>query len=392
MQPISTTRSIRAGSGLGIGEDWRQALSTALDHALGPLHGETPDLIVVFASAAYQDDYEVLIRNALEVSQARELAGCSASAVIAGDRELEDQPGIALLALRLPPDALLSVRYVPTDDLNSAHLAGLPPGACHGAILLADPFTVDVGTLVAALEREHSQTPIVGGLATADPATRATSVFCGSKVHQEGAVVIGVGGSIRLQPLVSQGCEPIGQSWTITNTREHVIRSIGGRPAYEVLVDTLQQLEPEERARASHNLLVGLAMNEIQDEFKRGDFLIRNLVGVDPRSGAIAVAAEPRVGQTLQFQIRDASAADQELRAMLTLAQESASSAALLFACNGRGAGLFGAPSHDARTIREVLGPLPLAGLFCNGEIGPVGATTFLHGFTASLALLSPTP
>jgi small ligand-binding sensory domain FIST len=390
--PISTTHSIRAGSGLGIGEDWRQALSTALDHALGPLDGEAPDLVAVFASAAYQDDYAALIRQVLERSQATELAGCSASAVIAGDRELEEQPGVALLALRLPPGALLSVRHVAADKLDSLEIAGLPPQACRGAIVLADPFTVDVGRLVATLESQYPRTPIVGGLATADPTTRATSVFCGSKLHGEGAIVIGVGGSVRLQPVVSQGCEPIGQTWTVTDAQDHIVRSIGGRPAYEVLVDTLQQLEPAERERASRNLLVGLAMDEYHDDFKRGDFLIRNLVGVDPRSGAIAVAAQPRIGQTLQFQIRDARAADEELRAMLTSARESPSAAALLFACNGRGAGLFGAPDHDARTIREVLGALPLAGLFCNGEIGPVGATTFLHGFTASLALLSPTP
>ncbi|HMF12521.1 MAG TPA: FIST C-terminal domain-containing protein, partial [Gemmataceae bacterium] len=189
------------------------------------------------------------------------------------------------------------------------------------------------------------------------------------------------------------GCEPIGQSWTITEASDHIIQSIGSRPAYEVLVETVRQLDPEKRDRANGNLLVGLAMDEYRDEFKRGDFLIRNLIGVDPRSGAIAIGAEPHVGQTLQFQIRDARAADEELRHMLSSAAVAGepTAAALLFACNGRGAGLFGAPDHDARTVRELLGPLPLAGLFCNGEIGPVGASTFLHGFTASLALLCGT-
>jgi small ligand-binding sensory domain FIST len=130
-------------------------------------------------------------------------------------------------------------------------------------------------------------------------------------------------------------------------------------------------------------------MDEYRDEFKRGDFLIRNLIGVDQASGAIAIAAEVQVGQTLQFQIRDARAADEELRAMLRNVQAPGSTAALLFACNGRGIGLFGEPDHDAQTVNELLGPLPLAGLFCNGEIGPVGARAF-HGFTASLALISP--
>jgi small ligand-binding sensory domain FIST len=155
-----------------------------------------------------------------------------------------------------------------------------------------------------------------------------------------------------------------------------------------VLSETIQKLEPEQRERVTGNLLVGLAMNEYRDEFKRGDFLIRNLIGVDPRTGAIAIAAQPQVGQTIQFQIRDATAADQELRHILGELSGAPSSAGVLFACNGRGAGLFGGPDHDARTVREMLGPLPLAGLFCNGEIGPVGATTYLHGFTASLALI----
>src|SRR5262249_13458002 len=161
-------------------------------------------------------------------------------------------------------------------------------------------------------------------------------------------------------------------------------RTIGNRPAYDVLVETLEHLEPAERQRAARNLLVGVAMNEYRDEFQRGDFLIRNLMGADPATGAIGVGGELHVGQTLQFQIRDARAADAELRHMLSSldlrapaqAQAEATSppaAALLFACNGRGVGLFGEPDHDARTTSELLGALPLAGLFCNGEIGPVG-------------------
>ena len=201
--------------------------------------------------------------------------------------------------------------------------------------------------------------------------------------------MIGLGGAACLRPVVSQGCEPIGDAWTITDVAGHIVKTIGSRPAYQVLVETVQGLDAARRQRANGNLLVGLAMDEYRDEFERGDFLIRNLMGVDPKSGAIAVAAEPRIGQTLQFQIRDAHAADEELRHMLRSTLDSPSAAALLFACNGRGVGLFGAPDHDARTVRELLGPVPLAGLFCNGEIGPVGAATYVHGFTASLALIA---
>ena len=378
---------MRAGSGLGVSSDWRAALNTALDEALEPLQGEVPDLLMLFASAEYRHEFSELLKEAAERSLAMEVAGCSASAVIAGERELEDQPGVAALALRLPAGSLLRVHYAAGDQ---PELAGMSRESCHGIIVLADPFSMDVGGLIGRLERDYKGVPIVGGLATSVPGVQWTSVFCGTRVYENGAVIIGLGGAVKLQPVVSQGCEPIGEPWTITDCSEHIVLGIGGRPAYQVLVDTIQKLEPPQRERVGGNLLVGLAMDEYRDEFKRGDFLIRNLIGVDPRSGAIAVGAQPQVGQTLQFQIRDALAADEELRHMLAAVSVNPSGAALLFACNGRGAGLFGAPDHDARTVRQLLGPLPLAGLFCNGEIGPVGPATYLHGFTASLALIAP--
>jgi small ligand-binding sensory domain FIST len=285
---------------------------------------------------------------------------------------------------------------VPPEDLEEvadwqARL-GLAANACTGLILLADPFTTDMAALIGGLERDFPGAPIVGGMATGAPGVQRTFVFCGSKVAAGGAVVIGLGGAATLRPVVSQGCEPIGDAWTITDAAGHIVKTIGSRPAYQVLAETIQGLDAGHRRRANGNLLVGLAMDEYRDEFKRGDFLIRNLMGVDAKTGSIAVAAEPRIGQTLQFQIRDAHAADEELRHMLHAEQANPSTAALLFACNGRGTGLFGSPDHDARTVRELLGPLPLAGLFCNGEIGPVGASTYIHGFTASLALITTTP
>ena len=373
---------MRAGSGLGVGSDWQVALQDALNTALAPLDGEAPDLLLLFASAAYEVDYPELLKAAAERSQATELAGCSASAVIAGERELETEPGIAALALTLPRGALLDVTYVTPE--TEAKLSA----RCNGVIVLADPFTTDIAAVIETIERDYPGAIIIGGLATGNPSVHASSIFHGTSVADRGAVLIGVGGTIRLRPLVSQGCEPIGEAWTITAADRHIVHSIGGRPAYEVLVETVNQLDTETRDRLNTSLRVGLAMNEYRDEFKRGDFLIRHLMGVDPRSGAIAIAGEPRVGQTLQFQILDARAADQELRHMLQAASERSSSAALLFACNGRGAGLFGSADHDARAVREVLGPLPLAGLFCNGEIGPVGGATFVHGYTASLGLL----
>jgi small ligand-binding sensory domain FIST len=197
-----------------------------------------------------------------------------------------------------------------------------------------------------------------------------------------------------VRSVVSQGCAPIGETWTITGATGNVLESIGMRPALDVLMDTFHALPPEMQDRASRNLLVGLAMNEYQDDFGRGDFLIRNIMGIDRDSGVIAIGALPRVGQTIQFQIRDPTAAGEDLHALLAKARDELGDqrpvGALLCCCNGRGAGLFGEPDHDVRVVSDLMGPLPVAGFFCNGEIGPVGGKNFLHGFTASMAFIVP--
>jgi small ligand-binding sensory domain FIST len=378
-----------AGSGLGLGADARAALGQALDGALAPLRGEAPDLVVLFASPAYGESYAEILAEVARRSGARHIVGCSASAVIEGQREVEDQAAISAMAVRLPTGSLLSVRHMISDEVADTSAVDMLAADCKGVLVLADPFSTDVAELVGALERDYPSVPIMGGLATGDSSVRETFLFCDERVVSEGAVVVGLGGAACVRPVVSQGCEPIGEPWTITDAERNIVKTIGGRPAYQVLVDTVQRLDRDRQQRVNGNLLVGLAMDEYRDEFKRGDFLIRNLMGVDQSSGAIAIAALAQVGQTIQFQIRDARAADEELRAMLGAVSDAPAGAALLFACNGRGVGLFGAADHDARTVRELLGPLPLAGLFCNGEIGPVGKRTFVHGFTASLALIA---
>jgi len=196
---------------------------------------------------------------------------------------------------------------------------------------------------------------------------------------------------VGLLGMISQGCTPIGDTWTLTKVERNIIHEIGNRPAYEVLAETFEKLAPEEQRKARGNLFIGLVMNEYLDEFHRGDFLIRNLLGADPNSGSIAVGALPRQGQTVQFQRRSAAAAAEDLEALLQRTRESLQQAPLyggcLCCCNGRGQGLFGKPNHDAQLVQQRLGPMGLAGFFCNGELGPVGERNFLHGYTASLAL-----
>jgi len=274
-------------------------------------------------------------------------------------------------------------------------LAGIGPDASNGWLVFADPYRMDIEALVSGFSTAYPGVPVIGGLASGDPRGESTHVFLNNDVFDEGAVAVSLAGDYAVRTVVSQGAEPIGESWTITDAERNVIKTIGQRPALEVLVETVKSLPPDEQRRAQRNLLIGLGMDEYRDEFRRGDFLIRNLIGADQNSGVLAISAYPRIGQTIQFQLRDARAADEELRHMLTDAQEALGPqspvAAVLCSCNGRGRGLFGESDHDARVLSEQLGLNNVAGFFCNGEIGPVGGRNFLHGFTASIGLIVPT-
>ncbi len=390
---------MRANSALSRNENWEEALGHVLDQALGSQSGSV-DLALLFASAHHQAHYEELVARAYRESGASVLVGCSGQGIIGVEQEVEGSPAISLLTLSVPQATFTPVR-VTQQTLAAAHSAEawhtevqLEPEAVKGWIVFADPFSMECEHLVAGLGAAYPERPIVGGLASEDHRRQGTHVFLNERAYADGAVAVALSGAIGLRAVVSQGCQPIGEPWIITDAERNIIRTISGRPAYEVLVDTLRSLPPEMQRRARTNLLVGLAIDEYRDSFGRGDFLIRNLMGVDPENGAMAIGAYPRVGQTIQFQLRDAAAADEDLHALLGLASEELKgrrpAAALLCSCNGRGAGLFGKPNHDAEGVAREMGSVPLAGFFCNGEIGPIGQKNFLHGFTASIALLVP--
>lgn len=370
--------------------DWQQALTEALQAT----EGADADLVLLFASAHYRDHYRQMLERLQEALQPRLLAGCSGQGVIGPSSEVEGEPALSLLRLALPGAQVQGLRLTP-EALTGGMTAqpGLDPAAVNGWLVLADPFHTDAGALIEHLERAYPGCPIAGGMASGRLDEQAAYLFLDGEVVSDGAIGIAVGGDVRLRTVVSQGAQPIGQPWTVTNASVNLLESIAGRPAYDVLVETIEELPAAERRRAVANLLVGLAIDEYRESHGRGDFLIRNLIGVDRDSGALAIGAFPRPGQTVQFQLRDAGAADAELRALLRDAhtQGSEPAAALLFACNGRGIGLFGVRNHDVQRLEAEFGPLPVAGFFCNGEIGPVGGKTFVHGFTASIVLFEPT-
>lgn len=381
--------------------EWKRALDEALDQTaeVAALPGG-PDLVLLFASDAHAADFPALVRRTRDATRPGVLLGCSGQGIIGPARELEGEPAIALLAASLPGATLRAV-WITQPMLEDSRQAsdwhsatGVPADAANGWLIFADPYRIDAEGLVGGLSASYPATPVVGGLASGDPRAQRTHVFLDDRSYDEGAVAVALGGDYGVRALVSQGAEPIGQPWTITGARAHGVETIANRPALEVLVETLRALPPDLQRRAQRNLLVGLVMDERREQFRRGDFLIRNIVGVEEASGLLAIGAHPQVGQTIQFQIRDARAADEDLRELLGQMKRSLGAcqpvAALLCSCNGRGIGLFGEPDHDARAVAEHLDLREIAGFFCNGEIGPVGTRNFLHGYTACVALIVP--
>jgi small ligand-binding sensory domain FIST len=325
------------------------------------------------------------------------LAGCSSTSLIAGAEEVEQNAGLTL-ALYALPDAELKAFHFTQEQVQEANgpgywrlETGLEPEQTNGWLAFIDPFHLDSEAWLRSWNEAYAGLPVLGGLASGDFTEQQTQIYLNGEVFEEGGIAISFGGGVRLAGVTSQGCTPIGETWTLTKVEQNIIHQIGNRPAYEVLAETFNRLPPDEQKKARGNLYIGLVVNEYLDEFHRGDFLIRNLLGADPRSGSIAVGAWPRLGQTVQFQRRSAAAATEDMNELLSRARKELGDATIyggcLCSCNGRGRGLFGRPNHDAKMVQDQLGPLGLAGFFCNGEIGPVGEKNFLHGYTASLAL-----
>lgn len=352
---------------------------------------------LVFASPQFFSQAEPLLEILRVHGRIPLLAGCSSTSLVVGGQEMEENAGLVLGLYSLPGAELTALHFSQSqlEEANGPaywhHETGLDPERTNGWLAFLDPFNLDSEGWLRSWNEAYAPLPVVGGLASGDNPAHRTQVYLNGEVFEEGGVAVSVGGAVKLVGVISQGCTPIGETWTLTRVQQNLIQQIANRPAYQVLADTVEKMSPEEQKRARGNLFIGLAIDEYREEFHRGDFLVRNLLGADPRSGVLAVGAFPRAGQTIQFQRRDAAAAQEDMASLLARARADLGDATIyggcLCTCNGRGKHLFGAPNHDAQMVQRHFGPLGLAGFFCNGEIGPVGGGNFLHGFTASLGL-----
>ena len=355
------------------------------------------DLCLLFASAHFEDEIEEIALRLQDLLRPQAFIGTTAETVIRGDREYESRPALALWAASLPGARLRSF-HLSQEDLErfdspealQEHLALTPDVAPH-FILLGDPFSFNVLELLEQLEAAYPDRPAIGGMASAaeEPGQNAL-VFDGQTLHH-GLTGVGLWGNVQVDTVVSQGCRPIGHHLVITKAERNVIYQLGGKPPLAVVTEMLADSPVQDRELARRRgLLIGRVINEYQDKFARGDFLIRNPIGFDTNSGAMALNDLVRIGQTIQFHVRDGEAASEDLASLLSVTQSASAAGALLFDCSGRGTRLFSRPHHDARAIAQHCGSLPVAGFFCAGEVGPIGRRNFLHGHTASIAFFRP--
>jgi len=349
------------------------------------LDADEPDLVVAFASphfAGAYDDMANALRNLLDPGV---LLGMTTVSVIGGAREIEDGPAFSLFAASLPESTITPLALSVEDTPDGAAVVGWPEldGEPSTLLLLADPFTFPVDAFLRRLGEDRPGLTIIGGVASAADRPGGNRLVIDDHVVAEGAVGAFLEG-VTVRTVVSQGCRPIGQPLVVTKAERNFVEELAGHPALERLEELAQHATEEERELLRNGLHVGVVVDEHRTEFGRGDFLVRNVMGADRESGAIAIGERVSVGQTVQFHVRDAAAADEDLRELLTGASGQG---ALVFTCNGRGQRLFGTPNHDASVLDDLLGPIPAAGGFCAGEIGPIGGRNFLHGFTASIAL-----
>ena len=376
-----------------------EAVTQASEQILANLDGKHPDLAVVFISSHHMPSYVVAPELLAETLGAKVLIGCSAAGVIGGGQEVERRPGIAISAAILP-GVELSPFHLNQDELPSPDagpeewqaLLGIRAEDCPAIMLLPDPFTLRSDHLLAGLDFAYPSTVKIGGLASGGGQPGANALFINDRSVRSGAVGVAFSGDLEVETIVAQGCRPIGEPLVVTESEINVISKLGDQTPLEVLRDLFETAETREKRLIRRSLQIGIIMDRLAQNSSEGEFLIRNVLGADEEDGTLAVGELVQEGQVVQFFVRDAQAADEDLRLMLeeyidNLDEADIPASALLFSCIGRGQYLYGSPDHDTSIFTDIVADIPITGFFSNGEIGPLGDQTFLHGYSASFAL-----
>jgi small ligand-binding sensory domain FIST len=391
---IGATGEMHWASGVSERVDTQTAIKAA---AAALLTGQTtaPDLVFVFISAHHADNYERVSAWVHEELGETTLVGCSGSGVIGAGQELEGREAVSLIGGWLPG---IQVRvghvaeFLPATEEEWVEFLELDATQKTDFILLADAVTCDIEVVLKTLDESFPNMVKLGGLANSGPPDQPAALFAHGDLRQGGGLVIALQGNIEIKTIVSQGCRPVGEPLIVTRCKGNVIKELNaGRPA-EVLRRIYDSLNARDLARFNTSMFMGVDLgDDSRSRYGRGDFLMRNILGIDPDSGALAVDAQITTYQVVQFHMRDQEMAETELVQLLRDVVQgdpvSHVRGALMFSSFCRGERLFGVPNHDSDLFTRHLGSVPLAGFFCNGEVAPMGGKSCLHGYTSVFAL-----
>ena len=375
------------------------ATREAADGALRVLGDASVELVFVFLSRQHVPGAAAIARGIAERFPNAVTLGCSGQSCIGGAVEVETGPSLSLTLAHLPNVSLHPFRAVPAAVLQAgedptawSRIAPVPSDDVPAFVLLGDPFTGDTEKVIRGLELAHPGAVQIGGLASGATEPGGNVLLLGDRVLTEGYIGLGLTGDVAVDTVVAQGCRPIGEPMFVTRSDQNVILEVDGRPPMEVLNELVSRADERERYLFQTSLFIGVQMNPFRMELGRGDFLVRNILGGDSDSGALAIGAPVEERQVVQFQLRDGETAAEDLALGLSryTAEHSGAVGALLFSCLGRGQGMYGRPNHDSDLLRQYLGDVSVSGFFCNGEIGPVEGRTFLHGYTSAFGIFRP--
>jgi small ligand-binding sensory domain FIST len=386
--------TVRIACGLSTASDPHAGALEAASGAAAELHDSSVDLAIVFASGAHLAAPESTIEGVHDVLAPDVLIGCGAGGIVGDGREIEGGTAVTVWAASFL-DGVVSTFHATVQEVeDGVTIRGVPDlQGAGGAILLPDPYSFPTDAVLSELHARSPGVPVLGGVSSARTLRGEAALFLGEEVVSGGAVGVRFDG-IELLPCVSQGATPIGPELTITAGEGRVIQELAGRPALAALRSVIEDLGEDERRILAEGMLLGVVVERGRPDYLHGDFLVRSVLGGDPETGTIAIGAPISPGQVVRVHARDAASADRDLHDALGLRREALgadlAAGALMFTCNGRGRGMFGVPDHDAAALTAELGAIPTAGFFAAGEIGPVGGESFLHGFTATVAVFAP--
>ena len=374
----------------------------SVEAILSQMDGKSVDLTIIFVSPQFKDKYEDIPKLIRDRISSKHFLGCSGGGIIGGGKEAEQQAAFSMTCANLPDVEIQGIHTdtmkLPDQDTAPSvwrEWLGVDVEKNPSFIFLADPFSFQGEEFLAGVDFAYPNSSKVGGLASGAQAQGGNALYLNDKIHNNGLIGLALSGNIGMDTIVAQGCRPIGEPVKVSKCDGTLLTGMDGQPPLELLQSVYEGLDENDKSLVQTSLFLGIEMDPLKDNPQQGDFLIRNIMGVEREIGGIQVGTLLREGQLVQFHLRDKAMSAEDLKLMLTRYKANKNfkntSGALLFSCLGRGQYLYGKPNHDADMFRDHIGDIPLGGFFCNGEIGPVGKTTFLHGYTSSFGIFHPT-